>query len=198
MTRTVWLGAVVALALVINASGVLATGPVLAAPRDFTDDVQSGQQAPPVRVSVAAACTPSSTPCEDVHLHEAETGRCTTNLGRPCIEATADNALRRRMTDPTRESMRAGDIEVLEVVDDRTLIVGFTAGDVELVETRVVEDPTRVVITVVVADAALGPPQEGSDVTASLAVLKHGRVIVTLDEPVGAREVIVELVAVAP
>jgi len=198
MTRTAWLGAVVALALVANASGVLSTSSEWSAPREFVEQVHPGQQAPPVIVSVASACAPSSTPCEDVHLHDAQSGRCVTNLGRPCIEAIADNALRRRMLDPTTESMRAGDIEVLEVVDERTLIVGFADGDVDVIETRVLEEPTHVVITVVVADPALAPPQDGSDVTAVIAVLMHGRVIVTLDEPLADRGLTLDLLAIPP
>lgn len=199
MTRTALLGVVLLLTLVAGGTDVFdssgAHSPDSAAP---TESAPTERVTPPVTAVVAAVCAPSSTPCEDVYVSDPETGECTTNLGRPCIEAIADAALHRRMSDSTREPLRAGDIEVLEVIDDHTLIVGFAAGDASLVETEVLDEPTQVTIMVVVADRALGPPQDGNEGTIALGVLTTGRVIVTLEEPLAGRELTLELLAVPP
>ena len=199
MTRTALLGVVLLLTLLAGGTDVFdSSGAHSSDSAGPTESRPTERVTPPVTPVVAAVCAPSSTPCEDVYVSDPETGECTTNLGRPCIEAIADAALHRRMSDPTREPLRAGDIEVLEVVDDLTLVVGFAAGDVSLLETEVLEEPAQVTITVVVADRALGPPEDGNDATVALAVLKTGRVIVTLEEPLVGRELSLDLLVVPP
>lgn len=116
---------------IVFASLLLATGCGDASDGDLIgtapSPVASAAETGELRELTAAVCEPSSEPCEDTRMWDTN-GSCTTNLGRDCVEADADDALRRWVHDPRGGPDGAGDAELLAVLDEHTVVIGYAFG----------------------------------------------------------------------
>lgn len=115
---------------------------------------------------------------------------CEPRVGIHCIEAFADAAL---MSWILEQRPMPSQQAILEVVDDRVLVIGFAHGYGEPdLDVEVVEREHHVSITL---RFDFHPaPSLGGDVTAGWSratppIIQHGRVVVELDEALGDRAV---------
>lgn len=182
---TVAVGALFAAAstvLWLSASGVDSRSPVEEQPTPSAS-TPAGQ----LVSTTSAICAAGTDVCEDVFVTDMGDGTCTTNLGRPCIEARADMALR-RWASGSGSGPNAGEVEVLEVIDERTVIVGYATGSgLHLVDVVADETPDRVSITLLLVDTASSG--DGGEHVMRTAEIRMGREIVHLDPPIDGRAV---------
>lgn len=135
----------------------------------------------------AAVCAPSPEPCEDVFLSELD-GSCTTNLGRDCIEAKADQALRRWVADPQAGPEGGGDTHLLEILDEHTIVVGYAFGsDRTFTGVQVEDGEDRITVVLMFAEASK-TTDDGQPVFFT-AELRTDREIVTVPTAIGRRPI---------
>lgn len=144
-----------------------------------------------MHVWTAAVCAPSSEPCDDTRVWDSE-GSCTTSLGRDCVEADADAALRRWLADPHEGPDGAGETELLAVLDEHTVVVGYTSGsNLSFAGSRVQEAEDRVTV-VVRFDAAPTTTDDGQPALFT-AELRTGREIARIPTPIRARPIEIDV-----
>lgn len=139
----------------------------------------------------AAVCASSTEPCEDVHASELD-GSCTTNLERDCTEAQADGVLRRWLIGPDGGPDGAGDTEVLAILDEHTIVVGYAFGsNLRFTGSQAKVHDDRVVV-VLTFDEAPSTTEDGQPVFFTLE-LRAEREIVTIPTPIAHREIEVNI-----
>ena len=195
MRRTV--GLLIGVMAALSFGAITAAGSVgEPAPSHATPDpVPRGSGAvTPTTLAVCASGANEGRGCEDLFIQDPEDGTCVTNLGRPCREAQADAALRRWLTSDHGSRARAGDSRLLEVIDERFLVVGLcSGGEDEYVGAEVVSEAAGVAVVLNFVDHAKAQSINGEDVTLRLAVLQCGRDVIELTEPLDGREVTIRM-----
>lgn len=160
---------------------------------DRTADVSPAAEPGHTQALTAPVCAASEEPCEDT-LISASDGSCTTNLGRACAEALADRALQRWVADPHGGPDGGGDTELLEILDDDTVVIGYAFGsDLTFTGSHVDDGGDRITV-VLTFDQAPRTTTEGEPVFFTLE-LRVAREIVTLPTPIDRRpiEIAVEI-----
>lgn len=181
LVRSAVMSGVLLLALGLTTAAL--DGPVASSPSEAEPAAES-TGSPSYTSLASAVCASSSPACEDTYLYAAD-GTCTTNTGRACIEARADAALRRWFTGRDGGGTPHG-VRLLEVVDDRTLIVGYAFGmGPELTGTSVTERPDHVFVQL--QFAAPRSPATADPDAGRFPALVAGRAVVELDAPLGDR-----------
>ena len=196
MVRTV--GLLIGVMAALSFGAITAAGSVgePAPSRATPDPVPRGNGAvTPMTMAVCASGGDAGQGCEDVYMYNAEDGTCVTNLGRPCREAQADAALRRWLTSEDGSRARAGDSQLLEVIDDRFLVVGLCSGglEVEYVGAEVVSEAAGVDVVLNFVDHAKAQSIDGEEVTVRTLALQCGRDVIELTDPLDGRQVTIRM-----